>query len=219
MTIARFKQLCLFSLIGFLSISAVIAVASLLSGDFGSTQIKIILTALTISGASICSMACSAFIEKRGLPWLGGMGVLLAVAAATMTIVGMWAKIGQEDYWKATVSLIVLSAAFAHGLLLCLPRLSSRFRWIQASLIFFVAVLSVQIIFAICGEIQATGYYRLMGIVAVMVVLLTLIVPICWKLASTTSPESPRLLLDHIEGDVYCDRRGVRYRVTKLPET
>lgn len=219
MTIARFKQLCLFSLIGFLSISAIIAVASLLSGDFGSTQIKIILTALTISGASICAMACSAFIEKRGLPWLGGVGVLLAVAAATMTIAGMWAKVGQEDYWKAAVSLMVLSAAFAHGLLLCLPRLPSRFRWIQASLIFFVAVLSLQIIFAICGEIQVTGYYRLMGIVAVLVVLLTLIVPICWKLASTTTPESPRLLLDHVEGDVYCDSRGVRYRVTKLPET
>jgi len=216
MSITRFKQLCLVSLIGFLSLSALIAVVSLLSGDFGSTQVKVILTALTISGASICAMSCSAFIEKHGLPLLAGVGVLVAAVAAIMAISGIWAEIGKEEYWKATISLIVISAAFAHCLLLCIPSLAPGVRWTQVSLIAFVSILTLQIVFAVYGEISDIGYYRLVGVVAVIVVLLTLIVPICLRLSPAPILKSNRLALDHDEGDIYRDRNGARYRVTQI---
>ena len=218
MTITHFKKLCLFSLIGFLTLSALIAVISLLSGDFGSTEIKVIMTALTISGASICAMSCSAFIEKHGLPLLGGVGVVVPAVASIMTISGIWAEIGYGggEYWKTTLSLIIVSAAFAHCLLLWIPSLAPGYRWTQVSLVIFVTVLSLQVIFAICGEIREIGYYRLVGVVAVIVVLLTLIVPICLKLSPASILESTRLKLQHDEGDIYRDRSGARYRVTKI---
>ena len=216
MNITRFKQLCLFSLIGFLSLSALIAIVSLLSGDFGSTQIKVILTTLTISGASICAMSCSAFIEKRGLPLLGGVGVLVAAIAAIMAISAIWTEIGNDEYWKTTISLIVVAAAFAHSLLLCIPSLAPGYRWSQAGIVFFVSILCLQIIFALFEEIQGVGYYRIVGVVAVFVVLLTLIVPILLRLTPSSTMESTRLKLEHEDGDIYHDSSGTRYRVTKI---
>lgn len=216
MTMTRIKKLSLLSLIGFLSISALIAVASLLSGDFGSTQVKVILTALTVSGASICAMSYSAFVEKRGLPFLGGTGILFAAIAAFLIIAGIWTEIGKDEYWKMTGSLVVISAAFSHSLLLYIPSLARGFRWTQVCLVISVSLLAILIILTIYGDFRDIGYFRVVGVVAVIVVLLTLIVPICGKLSPAVGLESAGLKLNQEKDDIYFDRDGTRYRVIKI---
>lgn len=216
MNISQFKRLSLGSLIGFLSLSALIAIGALLSGEFGSTQIKVILTTLTISGASICAMACSAFIEKRGGSGVGMVGIICAAVAAGLTIGGIWGEAGNEIYWKTAVTTIIISAALAHGLLLLIPVLPSAYRWSQGLLALTVVVLASLVIVAVWGEISVAGYYRLVGVVAVLVVLLTLIVPICSRLGTAAPRETTDLALTREEGDVYRDAVGQRYRVTKI---
>ena len=65
MDYAEFRRASLRTFLGFLALTAAVAVVSVLSGDFGETQVKVLLTTLTISAASMCAMACAAFIEKR----------------------------------------------------------------------------------------------------------------------------------------------------------
>lgn len=217
MTFSRLRQFCLWSIIGFLSLSALLAIVSLLSGHFGSIQLKVILTTLTIAGASICGMACSAFIEKRGWARLGGVGIACTLVAAMLSISGIWSDYGAEIYWKITVSLIVISVAFAHALLLFIPSLASSYRWSQIGAAIFISILAAQIILAVYSDVfQNAEYFRLIGIVAVVVVLLTLIVPNCSKLGAIKPKEADTLTLSHDTDDIYHDATGQRYKVTKL---
>lgn len=192
------------------------AIVSLLTGEFGGTQIKILLTTLTISGASICGMACAAFIEKRGNVSPGGAGIACAFAAAVLSTYGMWSEVNSETYWKATVSLIVAAAAFAYCLLLFIPTLVPSYRWCQTGASLFISLLALQIIVAVWGEIDDANYYRLLGVVTVLGVLLTLMVPIGARLGSLKAKGIDTLRLSHDTEDIYRDSAGQRYRVTKI---
>ena len=65
MDYSEIRKLALKIFIGFLGLTAVIAIISVLAGQFGELQWKILGTTFTISAASICSMSCAAFIEKK----------------------------------------------------------------------------------------------------------------------------------------------------------
>lgn len=209
------KKACLFAVIGFLGLSALIAVVALLTGDFSDTQIRIILTTLTIAGASICGMACFAFIEKRGLLKIGAIGVLCAVIAAGLAIIGIWSEIGGGTYWKYTITFIIASVAFAHCFLLNIPTLQRSYRWCQYLLVLFVVLLAAQVDFAVWDETSGSVFYRIMGVLAVIVVLLTLIVPILSRFTSGGAA-APTLALTAEAGEIYRDASGQRYRVSKI---
>ncbi len=212
-----FKKLSLFGIIGFLSLSALIAVVSLLTGEFGEVQVKIILTTLTISGASICGMACFAFIEKCGLAPLGLLGVACAVIAAAMGILAIWDITSPgTTYGKVALTLVVAAVALAHAFLLHIPTLPPGYRWNQYALILFDLLLAGQITFALWDETHSSGFYRIMGVLTVFVVLFTLIIPICSRLAGKDPTPGNSLVLDHENTDIYRARDGQRYRVTKV---
>lgn len=212
MIISQIKRFFLWSLIGFLSLSALIAVVCLLVGDFGETQVKIILSTLTISGASLCAMACSAFVEKTRLTIPGILGAVLAGVTAICVLSGIWGEINWENYWKITASMAVLTVFLAHALLLHIPTLAGAYRLIRRGLNICLAILVLQILTLIWGEIGGDTFYRIMGAVAVLALLLTLVIPICARLALAAAKN--RLVLTQDEGDLYHDDQGRRYRVT-----
>ncbi|GHB91495.1 hypothetical protein [Cerasicoccus arenae] len=232
MNIHTARSLLLKSFIGFLSLTALIGIATVLTGEFGELQLKILATTFTISAASICAMACAAFIEKRAMPALGWTGIGLNFLAATMLLFAMWAELGDEYYWKITITLIVLGLGFAHALLLQLPDLGKKHDWIPAIAAASVAALAVFIIVAFWGEIDNEGYYRGLAVISIIVVLFTLIIPIMMKLAKPdvvsnpphlTPTEKPSitadaLVLTPVDGNYYQDANGTRYRVEKVPE-
>jgi len=100
MNYSEIRKLSLKVFIGFLGLTALIAIISVLSGDFGKLQWKILATCFTISAASICSMSCAVFIEKKGLAGLGLAGIFLCISSASLVIVGIWPEIESEEYWN-----------------------------------------------------------------------------------------------------------------------
>ena len=216
MNYTEIRKLSLKVFIGFLVLTALIAIISVLSGEFGELQVKILATTFTISAASICSMSCAAFIEKRKLIGLGLSGILLSVAAAVLVIAGIWPEIDSEEYWKTAITLIVLAIAFAHVFLLVLPELDHAQKWVQAVSSCSIGVLAIQIIVAVWGEINNEDYYRLLAVVAILVGLETLVVPILMKLRKGSSGIRRALMLEHIEGEMYRDSAGKVYNVKEM---
>lgn len=208
------RKLALKLFIVFLGLTAIVAIVCVLGGEFGSLQIKILLTSTTISAASICAMSCAAFIEKKKLPGLGLTGIALSVVSAALVILGVWAEIETEGYWKFTGSIIVVAVAFAHAFLLILPELDQGHRWVQGATTISIGVLALQIIAAIFGEIDSEGYYQILAAVAILVGLGTLVVPILMKLGKGERREL--LVLERMEGGLYRDRAGGSYRVTRV---
>lgn len=187
----NFTRLLLKAAIAFLCLTAGIAILSVLSGDFGELQVKVLATTLTLSAASITSMACAAFIERRkaGLP--GVIGVLFSVAAAAMVVYAIWLEQDGATYWKATLSLIVLAVSSAHAFLLLIPRLSDGLLWTQASATFFITALAAMILFAVWQEVDQEGFYRVMIVISILVVLTTLTIPILARMGRADTTNQP----------------------------
>jgi len=203
--------------IAFLGLTALVAIICVLSGDFGDLQVKILATSFTISAASICSMSCAAFIEKRKATVIGLIGILLSAAAAVMVFILIWAELNNNtQYRKFLVTLVVLAIAHAHAFLLLLPELGDSRKWIQNASSVSIGTLALLIVVAVWGEIEAEAYYRILSAVAIIVGLETLVVPILMKLARQDGQKGERLVLEKVEGNVYRGPSGKNYRVDEI---
>jgi hypothetical protein len=116
------KRLFLYALIVSVAISAGLGILAILAGNWGWFEIRVLLTTVTISAASICGLGCGAYLAAGGNRAVPLAGIGLAMAAAAQIIVGMWSEIGGEAYWKAAASLSVFAVAFAHLSLLSIAR-------------------------------------------------------------------------------------------------
>jgi len=224
------RRLLLKVFIGFLSLTALVAITSVLSREFGETQFKVLVTTFSISAGSICAMSCAGFLERKGAKGVGFAGILAAGVAVLMAIGGVWGEIKETGYWKTTLTSIVVSVAFAHGCLLRLPNLAASYRWTQTVSTILIGLLAVQIILAILGEVKDEGYYRLMAALSVLVVLVTLVIPICSRLGTgaaepsegpgqvpqKSDPLAEKLHLRKISAGLFADEAGRRYQVTEI---
>lgn len=217
MNFADIRRLLLVVFIGFLVLTAAVAIVTVLTGDFGTLQLKVLGTTLTISAASIAAMSCAALIERRRLTALGSIGVLLCIAAAGLLIYGIWADPKVEGYWKSTVTAIVLAVGTAHAFLLWLPTLAPRHRWVQIASTVVDGVLVGMFLIEFWMEIFEDGYYRGMIVVAIIAGLFTLVVPILMKLGGGANDvRRPGLQLEHVQADLYRDPSGRTYRVQPI---
>lgn len=229
MTTHQARSMLLKTFIGFLILTALTGIVSVLMGDFGELQLKVMATTFSISAASICAMSCAAFIEKRSPVALGWTGLGICFVGEALLLIGMWAEVDGEFFWKSTLTMIVLGLGFAHALLLQLPRLDEGHDWVQPVAGGCIAGLAAMIIAAFWGEVDNEGYYRVMIVVSIIVVLVTLVIPVLMKLAKPmpnvpvapafAKPETDdgELVLTKLDGDYYQDASGAKYRVERVP--
>ena len=134
-------------------------------------------------------------------------------------IYGIWSEIDSTNFWKATLTLIVVSVAFAHGLLLLIPTLSPGYRWTQLIAIALISILTLQVFYLIYVE-DAPDHdstYRWVAVTSVFVVLMTFVVPICSKLQGGEAA-AERLILKQVSGNTYEDHSGRKFQVTVLAD-
>ena len=149
--------------LGFLGLTAIIAILCVVAGDFGELSFKVLITTFTISAASISSMSCAAFIEKRRRTQLGLAGIFLSVAAAILLISGLWLESNSDVYWKTTTTFTVLAVALAQAFLLALPELDLRQTWIQPVTSVSIGILALQIIVAVWGRDRCGNLLSISG--------------------------------------------------------
>lgn len=216
MDYAALRRISLKTFIVFLVLTALIAIVSVLVGRMGETQFKILATTFTISAAGVFSMVAAAFIESRGRAWLGLVGLAAAGAAGVLFLVGIWAEMEDDEFWKTTGTTAVIAVAFAHSFLLSLPRLDKRQNWVQPVTVATIGLLAAQIIGAIWGETDSELYIRLLIVVAILVGLETIVIPILMKLRKGEGPEKRVLVLEEVDANTFRDSNGEMYRVEKL---
>ena len=60
----NFKRIFLYTLIASTVLSAVIGIGVILFGDFGQFEVRVLMTTLTVTAASILGLACGAYFES-----------------------------------------------------------------------------------------------------------------------------------------------------------
>ena len=177
------KKVALWFLIVSVAISGALGIIAIFTGNFGDFEIRIVLTTLTISAASICALASGALWEGRGQTVLPPAGIVLALIAAVLLVTGIWFEPHSEQYWKFTASTGVLAAATAHACLLSLAKLAKRFAW--ARVIALTAVYALAFLIVLSIYIEPTGDlgFKLIGTMSIVVAAITIMTPIFHRLS------------------------------------
>ena len=177
------KKIAPWLLIASVATSAALGIIIVLAGTFSDLQIRIVLTTLTISAASICALASGALWESKRKMLLPSGGVILATLTAILVIFGIWTEPRNEEFWKFTVSVGLVAVATAHACLLALAKLARRFVW--ARIVAFVAIyfLAVCFIYIIYFTPKGDTGVRIVGATAIIVAALTILTPIFHRLS------------------------------------
>jgi hypothetical protein len=209
------RQLSLRGFVGFLSLTALIAVITVLVGNFGDVQFKILASSFSVSIASICAMSGAVFMESRGPRWLGVFGILVALLGVLLVNLGLWLEPGNWTFWKIAFVFVVVSLGLAHGFLLQLPSLNVVYKWVQPlsaiSILLLVVLISAALIFDLSGD----WLWRSMTVVAIVVVLCSALIPILLRLGASSTARV-KLVLELLEGGVYQSADGKRFEVREL---
>ena len=231
------KKVALWFLIASVAASAVLGIIIVLAGSFSELQIRIILTTLTISAASICALASGALWESKRTSLLPLAGVLLAVLTSVLVVFAIWTEYRSSEFWKFTASVGLLSVATAHSCLLSLAKLARRFAWSRIAAAFAIYFLAGLFIYIIYFTPKGDTGVRIVGATAIIVAALTILTPIFHRLsrgdldetvAAVTGPErrlhttvgcpqcgsaQPASL-----AELKCDKCGCRFVVTILDD-
>lgn len=200
------KKAFLYSLIASVILSAVLGIMAILSGRFGWMEVRIILTTVTISLASICGLACGACLGAKAARLLPTCGIALTIIAAGMIIFGMWTEMESEFYWKLAASIAVFAVACAHLSLLSMARMAEWFQWsLIAATVIILGVASL-IVGMIHFEIHQTNMFQLLGVAAIVDAAITVLIPIFHKLSkhelARTSSAMHAKSLDPIDEEI-----------------
>jgi len=159
------------------SIAALMGIAALLGSDFGETSLRILSTTVVVGCASVVTLACLVPVETRWSP-VSVLGFVVTLGTAAFTLVMIWTESvdwGDGAYQAlgigVTLSVTLAQVCLLLGVSVRRPSVSPLV-WTTIAL---SAILAGQVIALIVGEGAGDGFYRLVGVVAILDVLGTLV--------------------------------------------
>lgn len=176
-----FRRVAIIVIIVSLSITAVIGIVTLVTGAYGELQSRIMVTTLIIGATSVLALGDLAVLGRR-VRAVGVTGLVAAAVALVTALIIVWGEDSSELVVKTCALAAIAAASLAHAGLLLL--LSERRRpavriglWVTVALI---AILLVLLYIAILsdGDVWNDAYTKLVGTVAILDVLGTIVVPV-----------------------------------------
>lgn len=181
------RRLFLYLLIGSVGLSALIGIGVLLFGNFEETEVRVLMTTLTVTVMSIFGLACGAYFESGRGKYLPLAGIILSIAAGLMYFLVIWSPLEQsKTFIKSVLSVTLLASAASLLSLLSLARLDKRFLWTRTAVSICVAVFCAIVLFLMWFEPEGDSdlVYRVLGVLGILIASITVVTPVLHKLSS-----------------------------------
>lgn len=107
------KRVLLFTVAVLLSVSAVLAIAVLLIGRFGSTEGRILGSTALLGGFGLVALPGVVLLDKERARWLALAGVASAAFASVLALVAIWSPSGSDALGRTVGSAAVVAVAFS----------------------------------------------------------------------------------------------------------
>jgi hypothetical protein len=188
------RRLFLIALVASMCATAALAVAILLFSEFDDTSVRILGTTGALAFFSLLALPAGVLLDRGQAAPLGWLALGLSAIGLVLVLVLLWIDWDDspEALLKSTVTASVFAAAAAQA---CATTARLReedprsVRWLYATGLAAGAALATLASAAAWAEIDDAGFYRVLGALAVVVVLVTLLQPILRK---TTAPRTPQ---------------------------
>ena len=176
----NYRKYFLRTLIMALVISAAIGIVIFLVGDFGETEVKLLLTTLAIAGFSLTGLSSSTIHYRAGFGLFAVIGMLISVLGFLSTMVLIWEIVDPDDMWQIVLIFIILSVSIAHSSLLFQLRPKSKnIKYALIGTIIFISIVALMLVKSTINEFEEDEFYfRLLGVFAILDVLGTIATPI-----------------------------------------
>jgi hypothetical protein len=208
------RNVLLGSLIGALCLSAVVGIYIFVVGDFGETEIKILITTLSLAYFSVTSLGCTVVLERGKALWLTVPGLLASAWGFLWSLLMIWAEWDPDPAEKTMLILVLFAFSFAQSSLLALPRLPGQAAWIFPAALVCIFALAALLSTMLVFELEDEFLFRLAGVLGILDASATLSIPILHKLGGKAPAEElPRA--DHAQQrgwrvELVCPRCGHR---------
>lgn len=187
-----FIRILIFSLI----LGSVLSIGIFLFGEFGRTERRILWTIGSLGLFSLIGL-CSSIIYESGADQklhryhreLAITGMCSASVAFLISLLAIW-EVGEMDYLgKPMIILVVLGVAVAHTALLMRLRVDHHLvHRLRRVTYWMICLLAFLIVFGVIFEIfEWQEYWRIIGVIAILDVLGTILVPILHGTLPSTS--------------------------------
>ena len=174
-----FRRIAVALTIGSFSIAALMGIVALLGGgDFGDGEARVLLTTLIVGCASICVLC---YLATAGTPWVaaGIGGAVVLVVPVTTALFLVWTDWDDfpGDGWLKSFGLGTVLAVTAAQICLLLALAGARhgLRLVLWATILLAVIVAGIISVMILGEVGAGEMWRLLGVMAILDVLGTLV--------------------------------------------
>ena len=221
----------LYVLVGSIALNAALGIYAIAAAGFGKLEVKILVTSLGVSGASMLALACVPALERRRLGPVPRCGIAAACGGFVLLTASVWNEFDVKPLWKAAWTLAIVAVAAAHASLLALARLAPRFRWALVGAVglgFTFSGLAVSLVWGEWSDSDAFG--RSVGVVAVLFAAFTILVPVLHRASRSEfgplgasgppsvhfCPRCGRPASVAVDGVAACTRCGVRFSVRFL---
>ena len=198
MNLAIGKRLFALVLAVALSTSALLAIGILLLGDFDETQARILVTTGLIGFFSLLALPGGVLLDQRRRAALAWTTIGLAAFSFVIAMNLTWGDADSDNLWKVAGSATAVTGAFSQAATSTSRRRATdtpAVRTLYLLSLGAVSLLAFLILLAIWEEIDGEGFYRFLGAVAVLNLLLVLLQPVARRLGATstaTPAERPR---------------------------
>ena len=198
MNVAVGKRLFALILAFALSTSALLAIGILLLGDFDETQARILVTTGLIGLFSLLALPGGVLLDQGRHPALAWTTIGLAASSFVIAMNLTWGDVDSENLWKVAGSATAVTGAFSQAATATSRRRASDTAAVRTLFLLSlgsVSLLASLILVAIWDEVDGEGFYRFLGAIAVLNMLLVLLQPVARRLGgtSTAAPsERPR---------------------------
>ena len=172
---AELRRLLLVGTVSALSLTALFAIFGLLAGSFDETQVRILATTGGCGLASLLAMPGTRLLEQGRHVAVGRLVVLLAALTFVVELWAVWIDSESDVSWRSlavALSFTIALAQIAGSLARRRPSDPDSVALLGVGAGVCALVLALLISLAAVSKIGDTGYYRLLGVVAVLDVLL-----------------------------------------------
>jgi len=172
-----------------LVVTAALAIGTLLLGDFGETEGRILLTTASISFFGLLGLPAGVLLDQRRRRPLAIAELVTAGLAFLLALNLIWIEWNDADDvdWKSFVVVTTVAGALTQAAGVEARRRQTDPAWVsRLALVSHAtgALLATLVAVAAVAEIDSGGYYRALGAVAVANVLLVALQPVLRRMAA-----------------------------------
>ncbi len=174
-------------------INAVLGIIALFVGEFGDVQGKILITSLSISAASVLSLAMFPARERGLLAPVPTIGIGLSIIGFGLLVVLTWTEFRNDGLGKSAATFLIFAGSAGYVSLISLAVIHAKFINIVRTAYVLVAILAVMIAGAIWGEPEDKNLLRVMGTMAIVLTAATITIPVLHRLNRNSFSGTTRL--------------------------